>query len=62
LQNDIQVRIGQVVGINGIIGTMGNTGQSGGRHLHFDIWYNGVKGDPTKFIPALNNVPYMPVR
>lgn len=36
------------------IAIMGNTGISGGAHLHFEIWHNGVPLDPATFMPELN--------
>ncbi len=40
LKGSVKVRTGDVVKKGQVIGYMGNTGNSFGRHLHFDISYN----------------------
>ena len=40
LKGSVKVRTGQTVKKGQVIGYMGNTGNSFGRHLHFDISYN----------------------
>jgi len=42
----INVRKGQWVRKNQLIGTVGNTGKSTGSHLHYEIHKNGVTRDP----------------
>lgn len=55
--SSIKVRTGQRVEQGQVIGTMGNTGQSYGQHLHFEIhkglWNNAKSNavDPADYIP-----------
>ena len=37
-----------------VLGYIGNTGYSFGEHLHFELWKNGTRIDPTSEIPGLN--------
>lgn len=45
--SDIGVRCGQYVNAGQQIGAVGNTGNSSGTHLHFEIRYNDVPQNPT---------------
>ncbi|MDI5791069.1 M23 family metallopeptidase [Bacillus licheniformis] len=55
--SSIKVQTGQRVEQGQVIGTMGNTGQSYGQHLHFEIhkglWNNAKSNavDPANYIP-----------
>jgi len=51
-QNLVKQR--QVVDRAEPIAVMGNTGISGGAHLHLEIWHNGVPVDPATFITELS--------
>ena len=52
----IRVVEGQRVSRGELIGDMGNTGQSTGPHLHYEVHRNGAAVDPATFIRAGRNV------
>jgi murein DD-endopeptidase MepM/ murein hydrolase activator NlpD len=55
LQNAF-VKAGDQVAFRQKIATMGSSGRSTGPHLHYEIWFNDVPRDPTKFFDAGRNV------
>jgi murein DD-endopeptidase MepM/ murein hydrolase activator NlpD len=50
--SEISVKIGQVVRIGEMVGTIGSTGRSTGPHLHYETRINGEAVDPQKFLHA----------
>lgn len=49
-KGSVKVKKGQQVKAGDIIGYMGSTGNSTGRHLHFDISFEGKYIDPKRFL------------
>ena len=50
----IHVKKGETVDFRTKIGTMGSTGRSTGRHVHYEVIYNGKHQNPAKFFKAGN--------
>ena len=48
----INVKVGQKIAFRQIIGRVGSSGRSSGPHLHYEVWFDGIVRDPTKFIEA----------
>ncbi|MDO8422561.1 MAG: peptidoglycan DD-metalloendopeptidase family protein [Parvibaculum sp.] len=48
----INVKVGQKVAFRDVIGRVGSSGRSSGPHLHYEVWFDGIVRDPTKFIEA----------
>lgn len=49
--NSIFVKPGESVAAGQQVGSVGNTGNSTGPHLHFEIRYQGVPRDPLSYLP-----------
>ena len=49
--NSIFVKPGESVVAGQQIGSVGNTGNSTGPHLHFELRYQGVPRDPLSYLP-----------
>ncbi|MBR6523215.1 MAG: peptidoglycan DD-metalloendopeptidase family protein [Clostridia bacterium] len=52
--DSIGVAAGDVVEKGAVIGTLGNTGNSTGPHLHFEVRENGTPVDPGKYLENMN--------
>lgn len=48
----VYVKNGETVQKGQSVGTMGNTGNSYGAHLHFEVYKNGKRIDPTPYLEA----------
>ncbi len=48
----VNVAVGQVVVQGQVIGATGNTGNSSGPHIHFEVRSNGNRDDPCWYIPC----------
>ncbi|MEN6541054.1 peptidoglycan DD-metalloendopeptidase family protein [Parvibaculum sp.] len=48
----IDVRVGQKIAFRDRIGRVGSSGRSSGPHLHYEVWFDGIVRDPSKFIEA----------
>lgn len=48
--SQVMVISGQTIGRGQAVGRMGNTGHSTGTHLHFEIYYNGVRYNPLNYL------------
>ncbi len=49
--DSISVSAGEYVGQGQVLGAVGSTGYSTGRHLHFEVIDNGVRVDPLSYLP-----------
>lgn len=47
---EVFVKVGQKVDENTCIGIEGESGKTNGRHLHFEVYKNGVRIDPTPYL------------
>ena len=52
----ILVKEGQEVAEDAVLGTVGNTGQSTGKHLHFEVLIGSYQVDPKKVVQTAQNV------
>ena len=48
--SSVAVSTGQYVTAGTIIGYEGNTGNSFGAHLHFEVYENGTRVNPARFL------------
>lgn len=49
-QGSVQVGLGRNVKAGDVLGLMGNTGDSTGKHLHFEVIANGTKVNPAPYL------------
>jgi murein DD-endopeptidase MepM/ murein hydrolase activator NlpD len=50
--SSILVRVGAKVSKGAPVGKLGSTGRSTGPHVHYEVWYDDVVRNPSKFIEA----------
>lgn len=48
----IEVKTGQKIAFRETIGRVGSSGRSSGAHLHYEVWFDGIVRNPSKFIEA----------
>ena len=53
---EVTVEIGQDVSFRDVIGVIGSTGRSTGRHLHYEVRLDGEAYDPAKFLDTGRNL------
>lgn len=48
----IDVDVGQKIAFGDVVGKVGSSGRSSGPHVHYEVWFDGIVRDPSKFIEA----------
>ena len=48
----MSVTTGQKIAFREVIGKVGSSGRSSGPHLHYEVWFDGIVRNPSKFIEA----------
>lgn len=48
----IGVKTGEKIAFREIIGKVGSSGRSSGPHLHYEVWFDGIVRNPSRFIEA----------
>jgi murein DD-endopeptidase MepM/ murein hydrolase activator NlpD len=54
--SSIKVSVGTKLEKGAIVGKLGSTGRSTGPHVHYEVWYDDVVRNPSKFIEAGQHV------
>jgi murein DD-endopeptidase MepM/ murein hydrolase activator NlpD len=54
--SSVLVSVGARVGKGSPVGKLGSTGRSTGPHVHYEVWYDDVVRNPSKFIEAGHHV------
>jgi murein DD-endopeptidase MepM/ murein hydrolase activator NlpD len=49
-QEEIYVSVGDHVTVGQLIGKIGDTGRVTGKHLHWEVWVNGIQVNPTQWL------------
>lgn len=52
--SNVEVKEGQTVDKNTVVGEVGSTGWSTGNHLHLEIYQDGTPINPLEVLPAIN--------
>lgn len=50
MQKGLSVRNGEYVKKGQVLGYMGNSGNANGAHLHFEVWKDGIRINPTEYL------------
>ena len=53
---EVTVEVGQEVSFRDVVGVIGSTGRSTGRHLHYEVRLDGEAYDPAKFLDTGRNL------
>ena len=48
----ISVKTGEEIAFREVLGKVGSSGRSSGPHLHYEVWFDGIVRNPSKFIEA----------
>src|SRR5699024_6930328 len=52
---EVKVKVGDEVSSGELLGLIGDTGQSDGAHLHFEVHVNGEKHNPAPYLKKFGN-------
>lgn len=50
MQKELKVKFGEQVNAGQVLGYMSNSGNAYGGHLHFEVWKDGVRINPTEYL------------